>query len=315
MIPTYRPSEYLLDTLRGVLAQDPGPAHMQIGVVDDASPAGDVAALVRRADPHGRITVHCAAVNLGLGGNWNRSIELARGQLVHILHQDDLVRPGFYRTLGAALRSAPQAGMAFCRCDFIDAAGTHVGATHRRSLRAGVMRDWLARISEATRVQCPGVVVRRTTYERLGGFRTDLHYAVDWEMWVRIAADGAVWYEPRVLATYRKHAANATTRLEASEVTDGDMLAAIRIFSHHLPAARREQLLGRTYREFVRLRLRHSAKLAGQVADERLAAQVGLARRLMQEFPAAASWPNRWRLRRLERRLPAGFVGAERSIP
>jgi len=306
MIPTYRPSALLLETLQSVLAQDPGPQAMQIEVVDDASPGAEfeLAALIERINavaPVGRVNVHRAAANAGLAGNWNRCIERARGEFVHLLHQDDRVRPGFYRDLGAALAARPDLLMAFCRCEFIDAAGASLGATRRRAWRAGVMRGWLARISEATRVQCPAVLVRRRTYERLGGYRTDLRYALDWEMWVRIAAAGPVWYEPRILATYRKHRGNETTRLEENDLTDADMLAGIRIFARHLPEARRSTLLGRTYREFVRLRLRHTARAAARLTPTRRAAQLALARRVMSEFPAAASWRNRWRLWRLER--------------
>ena len=36
-----------------------------------------------------------------------------------------------------------------------------------------------------------GIVVRRRAYERLGGFRTDLPHAADWEMWTRLAANVA----------------------------------------------------------------------------------------------------------------------------
>jgi GT2 family glycosyltransferase len=315
MIPTYRPSAHLLETLASVLVQDPGADALEIAVVDDCSPGAGPQSLIAAVAPHGRVTLHRHPANAGLAGNWNRCIEHARGRLIHILHQDDRVKPGFYRTLSAAFRAAPQAVMAFCRCDFIDASGRPLGATHRRALRAGVMRDWLARCSEATRVQCPGVVVPRRTYERLGGYRTDLRYAIDWEMWVRIAAAGEVWYEPQALATYRKHDANATTRLEASDVTDGDMLAAIRIFSGHLPDSQRTRLLGRTYREFVRLRLRHSARLGNAGERSRIAAQVALARRLMSEFPTAASWANRWRLRRLEQRLAAGDAASRAGAP
>jgi len=305
MIPTYRPSGHLLETVQSVLEQDPGASSMQVEIVDDASPGGepDLEARLAQIAPPGRVVVHRAPFNAGLAGNWNRCIERAQGDFVHILHQDDRVRPDFYRRLASGLERTPTALMAFCRCDFIDAAGRPLGATHRRAWRAGVMRRWLDRISEATRVQCPAVLVRRSTYERLGGYRTDLRYAMDWEMWVRIAAAGPVWYEPRILASYRKHRANETTRLEAQDATDGDMLAGIRIFAAHLPPERRARLLGRTYREFVRLRLRHSERDTLRVDPRRLEAQLGLARRLMQEHPAAATWRNRWRAFRLERRL------------
>ncbi|HZG65515.1 MAG TPA: glycosyltransferase, partial [Herpetosiphonaceae bacterium] len=45
MIPTYNCARYLRGTLESVLAQDPGPDHMQIEVVDDGS-QDDPAAVV-----------------------------------------------------------------------------------------------------------------------------------------------------------------------------------------------------------------------------------------------------------------------------
>jgi GT2 family glycosyltransferase len=310
MIPSYRPSALLLETLRSILVQDPGPEVMQIEIVDDASPGAEYAPetwteRLAGLAPPGRIGVYRGPSTAGLAGNWNRCIERARGEYVHLLHQDDRVHPGFYGRLGAALGAHPEALMAFCRCDFIDGEGRPLGATRRRAWRAGIMRNWLARISEATRLQCPGALVPRRTYERLGGYRGDLRYALDWEMWVRIAAAGPVWYEPRILATYRKHRGNETTRLEEGDLTDADTLRGIGIFAEHLPPERRRALLGGSYREFVRLRLRHSARDADRLSSPRLRAQLELARRLMDEHPAAASWSNRLRLWRLERRAAA----------
>ena len=49
MIPTYKArADYLEETLRSVLQQDPGPGQMQIEVVDDCSPGGAPVELVRR---------------------------------------------------------------------------------------------------------------------------------------------------------------------------------------------------------------------------------------------------------------------------
>ena len=49
-------------------------------------------------DRHGdRVAVHQKSLRTnGLAGIWNRCIERARGEWVHILHQDDIVLPGFY---------------------------------------------------------------------------------------------------------------------------------------------------------------------------------------------------------------------------
>ena len=51
MIPTYHCARYLGETLRSVLAQDPGPDAMQIEVVDDHSTQDDPERVVREVGP------------------------------------------------------------------------------------------------------------------------------------------------------------------------------------------------------------------------------------------------------------------------
>jgi glycosyltransferase involved in cell wall biosynthesis len=108
MIPTYNGrADYLEETLRSVLQQDPGPDQMQIHVIDDASPNGAPTEFIRKL-ARKRVTVHCEPRNLELAGIWNRCIERARGKWVHILHQDDLVFPGFYQSLRSGIEKFPQ---------------------------------------------------------------------------------------------------------------------------------------------------------------------------------------------------------------
>src|SRR6516165_1968153 len=208
MVPTYEPrADYLKDTLKSVLQQDPGPGRMQIELVDDCSPDGAPVQLVREIAGD-RVTVHQEAKNNGLAGIWNRCIERARGTWVHILHQDDIVLPGFYERLYHGIVSNPHAGMAFCRFALIEANGHWKELGPLESATAGVLINWLERVATGYHVECPAVVVKRVTYEQLGGFRLELTSALDVEMWVRIAANAPVYYEPQILAAFRRHGAN-----------------------------------------------------------------------------------------------------------
>jgi glycosyltransferase involved in cell wall biosynthesis len=91
MVPAYNPRrDYLEETLRNVLSQDPGPEKMQLEVVDDCSPDVDVEMLVK-AIAGERVAFSKTLGNLGLAGCWNACIERSVGEWVHILHQDDMV--------------------------------------------------------------------------------------------------------------------------------------------------------------------------------------------------------------------------------
>jgi GT2 family glycosyltransferase len=267
VMPVYEPDRYLVEALRSVLSQDPGPELMQIAVVDDASPTSDVQALLQQATPPGRVEFYRTENNRGLSGNWNECLRVARGEIVHLLHQDDWVGNGFYNQLLPAFAADPSIGMAFCRHAFVDGENRVTRVSHRERWLPGAPVDWLHKISSHQRIQCASALVRRSVYEQLGGYRTDLHYALDWEMWVRIAAHHAVWYDPKVLAYYRRHENNETARLRNDGRLARDILNAIEIFAGYLPAGDREQLIGDAYGCYARRTLK---RLDSQVRDPSL---------------------------------------------
>ena len=233
MIPAYNPTpDYLAQTLRSVLAQDPGPEQMQIEVVDDCSPGMDVAALVKSIAGE-RVKVSQTPKNLGLAGCWNTCIERSRGEWVHILHQDDLVLPGFYEHFEALIQATPGIDAAYSRHLFADADGhwTLISMLEMRS--AGELKGFDRLIAKWQRIQCVAVIVKRSTYERLGGYRTDIPFVLDWEMWCRIAASGRWGYVPQPGATYRCHAQSETERLRRSGEMLQDLLVGGQIARSH----------------------------------------------------------------------------------
>ena len=241
MIPAYNPrADYLEQTLRSVLQQDPGPDQMQIEVIDDGS-TGNTASEVSRRVGAGRVIFYAESQNRGLANAWNRCIERARGEWVHILHQDDIVLPGFYDRLYYGTNN-PDVGMAFCRFVIIDANGHWKELGPLESATPGVLDNWLERVATGYHVECPAVVVKRATYERLGGFRPDLTSALDVEMWVRIAANAPVYYEPQILAAFRRHGGNKSAMQTRSGANMQDLARAIEIWKDHLPATSRAQL-------------------------------------------------------------------------
>ena len=246
MLPTYEPDEKLRRAIQSVLAQAPPEGQMQISVVDDASERADVRALVQAVDPGRRVEIVRHDNRLGLGGNWNRAVAAARGELVHLLHQDDYVLSGFYARIDRIFRRTPSVGMAFSRCHIVDGDDRRIKTTSRLRWTPGPLAGWLSVIAQRQWVQCPAAVVARSTYASVGGYRTDLCLALDWEMWVRIAARYAVGYEPRALAAYCRHEANESARLAASGAVWPDLVHAIAINADSLPESSRADLVRRS---------------------------------------------------------------------
>jgi glycosyltransferase involved in cell wall biosynthesis len=238
MIPVFNPpADYLAQALRSVLAQDPGPELMQIEVVDDCSPKVDVAALVKAVACE-RVKVSQTPRNLGLAGCWNTCIERACGQWVHILHQDDFVSTRFYAALGRLIDAHPTAGAAFCRCNLIDPQGAKIYEQPALQLEAGPVNNPSETLAIENRVQCAAIVVRRSAYEKVGGFDSQLAFALDWEMWIRIAASFPILYHPELLASFRIQAGSETSRLAKTGETVRDCMRMIERFPNYIPADR-----------------------------------------------------------------------------
>jgi hypothetical protein len=251
MIPTYNPKPLFFEqALRSILAQDPGAEQMQIAVVDDASNEIDPKPLVRQIAGD-RIAVYRQEKNVGLSGNWNACIRHAAGRWVHIMHQDDIVLPGYYESIRAAVESNDDIGLAFTRCVNFDGHGNWIHLSRLERPTPGIVSDWLQRIAINNRIQCPAVSVRADVYREVGGFRSDLIYSLDWEMWCRIAARYAVWFDPNIRMSYRVHQESETGRLQALSLTAPDERRAIRLINQVLPAAIRRRAMRKAHQKLA----------------------------------------------------------------
>jgi glycosyltransferase involved in cell wall biosynthesis len=234
MIPTYKSTRHLRVALESVLAQAPAAAQMQIEVVDDGSPEPGAQQLVAQAAGE-RVAFFRKPRNAGLVANFNTCIERARGELVHILHDDDAVLPGFYGAMEEALARDETLGAAFSRYVGID---DHDRWTYVSPLMFPTSRtigNPALQLGRRNLMRTPSVVVRRAVYERIGGFDARVSHTADWEMWVRIAAHYGIWYEERPLALYREHAGSDTTNLVRSGENLRQIRKAIDLIREHIP--------------------------------------------------------------------------------
>ncbi|TVP45071.1 MAG: glycosyltransferase [Gemmatimonadales bacterium] len=242
MIPTYEGAATLGATLESVLAQDPGPAHMQIEVVDDHSTVEDSEALVREIG-RGRVGFFRQPQNVGHTANFNTCITRAQGKLVHLLHGDDAVRDGFYARMEKVFSENPDVGAAFCRMISFDSAGRWRQVGPLLQLESGILEDPLAVVARHQPFQSPCTVVRRAVYEQLGGYNTSIRFCgEDWDMGLRVAGSFPLWYEVDPLALRRHHSDSLTGRATSLADNSREMRRIARLAEQRFPAERRTEL-------------------------------------------------------------------------
>ena len=149
---------------------------------------------------------------LSMAGNWNRCLGESRGELIHILHADDAVAPGFYQAVLELAARYPQAALYATGCGPLvegAPASMRTQAGETRLLAGEAAGRFLL---EGERHCCGSVVISRWAVRRQGPFRDRYLYGPDEEAYLRYAAAGDLAFETRHLYLERAHSKqNRTT--------------------------------------------------------------------------------------------------------
>lgn len=290
--------------------QDLGPQKMQIEVVDDCSTDGDVKKLVDEVGA-GRIQFFQQSKNKGSLRNFETCLNRAKGQYVHLLHGDDLVKPHFYNEIESLFSSYPTAGAAITNYNWINEHWEESAPNGPLQPQPGLLHNWLYRIASRQLVQPPAVVVKRTVYEKLGGFFA-VHYGEDWEMWIRIAAHYDVAYSPKCLATYRGgHSTNISSQSVLSGQNITDLKKVISIAQAYLPAEKRAVLKAQAQKNFSVSFAKSSHRVYTQKGDEKAALQLAKGALKLHINPRTLYWCLRYLAARVQRRVGGPSPGGQ----
>jgi glycosyltransferase involved in cell wall biosynthesis len=202
-MPIFNGGAFLAPAIGSVLAQSH--AHLELRIIDDASTDGSWEYLQQIRDP--RVVIERNAHNLGPEGNWNKALGAARGKYIKLFHQDDLLLPDCLARQVAALENHPQAVLAFCRRDIIDARGKKLLSRGAGWPEGPVSQAQMVRrcARQGTNVvgEPSAVLLRADVAAAVGVFDASIAYLVDLDYWVRMMAHGPGWYSDAALAAFR----------------------------------------------------------------------------------------------------------------
>jgi glycosyltransferase involved in cell wall biosynthesis len=207
-IPTYNRAGMVGDAIRSALSQT-YPA-IEVVVVDNASTDGTAEVVASFRDHRLRFVRN--ERNLGLFGNFNRCIELARGSLVHILHSDDTIPPGFTQACMDLLLAHPEVAMTFTPA-IIQGAGASPGSVQGEDRICPAPEGFRAILRDRGLVACPSVMVRREVYADTGAFPLEYPYSSDLYEWLKISLRHAIARVGGTHVTYRQGTHTESYRL------------------------------------------------------------------------------------------------------
>lgn len=243
-IPTYNGAKYLEAAILSATAQTLSP-H-EILIVDDGSTDDTLAVAARSADADPRVRVIRNQVRLGLVGNWNRCAELASGEWIKFLFQDDLLAPNCLSVLSSGMERAGAALGFVGRTLTLESGTRRERAMARRIRRASLGRSvrhpqWLTTADVRGLVMASptrnvfgeptAAMFRKDLIETHGPFDSTLRQLCDWEFWIRVGTQRGLWFDPTELATFRLHSASVSSQNQtrSSGIADPHLLDAIRV--------------------------------------------------------------------------------------
>lgn len=106
LIPTYKRTDFLKQAIDSALNQDKVLNYEIIVVDNDPNHNNEVTDILNSYNAK-NLFYYKNEVNIGMIGNWNRCVELARGKWITFLHDDDLLFPEYLSSMHNILQSLP----------------------------------------------------------------------------------------------------------------------------------------------------------------------------------------------------------------
>lgn len=238
--PSRNQGRYLDETIASVLGQA-GDFLLDYIVVDGASTDDSVDVLRRyeRQLQSADCPVRCRGIRFrwlsepdrGQSEALAKGLRMATGELLGWLNSDDTYLPGALTTACSVFSSVPDCSVVYGKANYIDESGKYLGQypTEPFSDERLVVVNFIAQ---------PSVFFRRKTLEQVEGPNTDLHYVMDYDLWLRMSKVGIFRYVESSLSNYRLHAESKTIAPKHALENARECLQVVRQHAHWAPANR-----------------------------------------------------------------------------
>jgi glycosyltransferase involved in cell wall biosynthesis len=203
--PSYNQARYLEETIQSVLNQDY--PNIEYLIVDGGSTDGSVEIIKRYADdPHSqqkgdtqRRVWWVSEKDQGQTDAINKGFAQARGEILAWINSDDTYLPGAVSEAVAFLQSHPEAGMVYGDANLIDEHNDILGRFPARQTSYRLLRRGYVHIPQQA------AFFRAELWRKVGPLDPSFYFAMDFDLWVRIARLAPLQYRPGLWANFRLH--------------------------------------------------------------------------------------------------------------
>lgn len=218
LIPTYNRVAFLKEAIDSVCAQTF--EDVEILILDNCSTDNTAELVTKYGDP--RIRYIRNDSNLGMVGNHNKALEVARGKYIYVFSDDDVMSDIDNLLLKVhVMEEYPNVGLVHGGILMINGAGEKIGdnwainhtdwplITKSPLMIGNVAFNIL--YNRMNFINMPTVLLRRSLLEKHRiEFNNQIRFLLDWGMWLQMALVCDLYYIDKPQVAYRVHDKNIT---------------------------------------------------------------------------------------------------------
>jgi glycosyltransferase involved in cell wall biosynthesis len=209
-IPTYNCEKYISETIESILAQTF--SDFELLIIDNCSNDQTPSIIETYAKQEPRIKFLVNEENLGMVGNWNSCLAVAKGEFIKFVFADDLLAsPDALDRMVTLLESDKSISLACSSRNLIDESSRFISVESH--FETGIMEGTAVInrciVNQNNFIGEPSTVMFRK--EQAGrGFNANYKQIVDLEMWLHLLEQGSFAYINEPLCSFRIHGQQQT---------------------------------------------------------------------------------------------------------
>jgi glycosyltransferase involved in cell wall biosynthesis len=198
--PSFNQARYLETTIASVLGQDY--PRIEYIIVDGGSTDGSVAVIEKYS---GGLAWWVSEQDKGQTDAINKGFNRATGEIFAWINSDDTYNPGAVSAAVKYLNENPDVAMVYADCNYIDEDDRVIGKFNAAQTDYRRLREGYVHIPQQT------MFFRAKYWKELGPLDPSFYFAMDYDLWTRIAARAPLKYlAGHTWANFRLHTSGKT---------------------------------------------------------------------------------------------------------
>lgn len=197
--PSFNQARYLDATVQSVLLQDY--PRIEYMIVDGGSNDGTINVIKKYQS---NLAWWVSEKDKGQTDAINKGFARAKGEILAWLNSDDTYEPAAVSAAVRYLQEHPEAGMVYGDCNFINESGRVIGQFDSAQTSYRLLRQGYSHIPQQT------MFFRANLWKQVGPLDPSFYFAMDYDLWTRIAARSQIRYVPQTWANFRLHTSGKT---------------------------------------------------------------------------------------------------------